>query len=160
MGSKMRYTVFMSIVVTKSEKETKTIAALFAKDILDELPLGKKATVIALSGNLGAGKTTFAQGFAKGLGVREKIKSPTFVLMRAHKLNVKCFQYFYHIDCWRLESAKEAAHIGLKEILADPHNLVLIEWAEKIKKALPKKIITVKFIFLNEKTRKLYLSHT
>ena len=141
-------------ITTQSAQETRAVAHLFAREVLAGLKIGKKATVIALSGLLGAGKTTFAQGFARGLGVREKIQSPTFVLVKEYKIPTS-FKRFYNLDCYRLESRKEAATLGLKEILADPHNLVLIEWAEKIKKTLPKKIITVRLSARNEKTRNI-----
>src|SRR3989344_5363505 len=137
-------------ITTQSAQETRAVAHLFAREVLAGLKIGKKATVIALSGLLGAGKTTFA----RGLGVREKIQSPTFVLVKEYKIPTS-FKRFYHLDCYRLESRKEAATLGLKEILADPHNLVLIEWAEKIKKTLPKKIITVRLSARNEKTRNI-----
>lgn len=150
----------MSILITKSAEETKEVAREFARAILDEYAAGSAATVIALSGTLGAGKTTFAQGFAEGLGVEEKVKSPTFILMREHKISAKCFQRFYHLDCYRLKKASEAAAIGLPEVLANPENLVLIEWAEKIKGALPQKKIIIKFFHVGQHSRKLSLSHT
>ncbi len=150
----------MANITTQSARETKAVARLFAKEVLAGLKMGKKATVIALSGPLGAGKTTFAQGFASGLGVREKIKSPTFVLVKEYAiprftLHASRFTNFYHLDCYRLESRKETVTLGLKEILADPRNLVLIEWAEKIKRALPKKIITVKLFHVGENSRNI-----
>ncbi len=151
----------MSILITKSAEETKTVAREFARSLLDEFQPGSAATVIALSGTLGAGKTTFAQGFAEGLGITEDtIKSPTFVLVKEYKIprfmfHVSCFTNFYHLDCYRLESHKETATLGLKEILADPRNLVLIEWAEKIKGALPTKKIVVKFFHVGEHSRKI-----
>ncbi len=172
----------MSVVITKSAQETKAIARAFARAILKEITTGKKAMVIMLSGQLGAGKTTFAQGFAAGLGVKEKTKSPTFVLMRQHAIKGKHFTqhlfshreksgstldnkkgagftHFYHLDCYRLESYKEADSIGLKEVLADPRNIVLVEWPEKIKKALPRKAIMIRFLSINENSRKLSLLH-
>lgn len=137
------------------------MAKLFAKDIVIDFPVGDKAAVIALVGNLGAGKTTFAQGFAEGLGVKEKIQSPTFVILKEyeihrHKISKSCFKNFYHIDCYRLKNEKDAKTIGLEEILKNPENLVLIEWAERVKKILPKKqLIIVKFFHINEETRKI-----
>ncbi|MBI1754780.1 tRNA (adenosine(37)-N6)-threonylcarbamoyltransferase complex ATPase subunit type 1 TsaE [Candidatus Azambacteria bacterium] len=148
----------MSVLVTKSAEETKAVAREFARAIASEFPKGKAATVIALSGPLGAGKTTFAQGFAEGLGVKEKVKSPTFILMREHRIERRHFTRFYHLDCYRLERSKEAAAIGLLEVLAHPENLVLIEWAEKIKGALPHKKIIVKFFHVGEHSRKISFS--
>lgn len=143
-------------VVTKNAKETQKLAGLLAKELLN-CPLGgKRATVVVLRGDLGAGKTTFSQGFAKGLGVRENIKSPTFVILKRYPLSkVKCFKYFYHIDCYRLKNAKDAIALGLPEIFQNPKNLLLIEWPEIVKKIIPKKIIAVKFSHINETTRKI-----
>ncbi len=145
----------MSILITKSAEETKELAREFARSIREELAPSKGATVIALSGTLGGGKTTFAQGFSEGLGVKEKVKSPTFVLMQEYPLAGETFTRFYHLDCYRLKKAAEAKTIGLPEILRDPRNLVLIEWAEQVKTLLPKKKITVKFFHVGENSRKI-----
>lgn len=117
---------------SKSAVETKAIAAKLAK--------GKSLGVIALSGELGSGKTTFVQGFAKGLGIKEKIISPTFVLMRHHQIP-KTEKVLFHIDLYRLEKDKEFNDLGITEILNNP-NQVIIEWAEKLKK-LPKGAIKI-----------------
>ena len=145
----------MNIIVTKSAEETKIVAKLFAESIMEEVA-AKGAVVVALEGALGAGKTTFAQGFAEGLGVKEKVKSPTFVLVHKHALKKKKrFKHFYHADCYRLESEKDVNAIGLDEAMQDPENIVLVEWARRIKKALPKDTIVVKFTYINEQTRKI-----
>lgn len=99
--------------------------------------ISKSATVIALVGELGAGKTTFTQGFLKALGVKHPVISPTFVLIRRYPLKNLQFTDAYHIDCYRLEKASELVKLGLKEILKNPAHLVLIEWPELIKKYLP-----------------------
>ena len=89
----------MNIIVTKSAEETKKTAKLFAEDIISDFHGGTKATIIALVGNLGAGKTTFTQGFAEGLNIKEKIQSPTFVILKEyklhrHKISKSCFKNF------------------------------------------------------------------
>ncbi|MEK7520292.1 MAG: tRNA (adenosine(37)-N6)-threonylcarbamoyltransferase complex ATPase subunit type 1 TsaE [Patescibacteria group bacterium] len=145
----------MSDVTTKNEKETKAVAELMARELLGSSLAGRHATVIVLEGQLGAGKTIFAKGFAKGLGVKEKIHSPTFVLVKQHSIKSKKFVRFYHIDCYRLERAAEARTIGMHEILADPRNIMLIEWASKIKKLLPKKRITITITSLHGTARKI-----
>ena len=144
-------------VITKSTNETQALAKLFGKELLAHSTLMKRAMVVALRGELGAGKTTFSQGFARGLGVREKIKSPTFVILKSYKLKAKSrFKHFYHIDCYRLKSAKDTRSIGLSEILKNPENLVLIEWPERIKNILLKKqIIAIKFSHIDETSRKI-----
>lgn len=133
---------------------------------------GKTALVIGLIGELGGGKTTFLQGFAKGLGIKEKILSPTFVILKRFKItklktqnskrkataqNSKLneFENFYHIDCYRIKKPKELLDLGFKKIISDPKNIVAIEWAEKIKKILPKNTLKIKFEFIDKKTRKI-----
>ena len=119
----------MKKFISHSEKETKDLAKKLAKNLTG---------VIALTGELGAGKTIFVQGFAEGLGIKDKIISPTFVLIRQHKIP-KSSRMLYHIDLYRLE---DFAELGLQEITEDPNNIVLIEWAEKLKE-LPKNTIKI-----------------
>jgi tRNA threonylcarbamoyladenosine biosynthesis protein TsaE len=106
----------------------------------------KRALVIALSGDLGAGKTTFIQGFLKGLGVKKRSPSPTFIIFRRHAIPKKRSQLsVYHMDAYRLKNAKTLGALDFKKILANPENILLIEWGEKIKKALPKETIWLTF---------------
>ncbi len=137
------------IKITKSAKETKRFGEFLAKKIL-RTKLRKKALVIGLEGDLGGGKTTFLQGFAKGLGIQEKITSPTFVI-------IKRFGRFYHIDCYRIQKPKEILDLGFKKIISDPRNIVAVEWADKVRKIIPKSTIWLKFEFINKKTRKIVL---
>lgn len=102
------------------------------------LPLSKTAHVIALSGNLGAGKTTLTQHVAASLGITESITSPTFVLMKQYKLTGQRFLQLVHIDAYRIESLDELTPLKFNELLANPRNLILIEWPEHIEQALPK----------------------
>ncbi len=95
------------------------------------------ARVYALTGNLGAGKTTFAQFFLRALGVSGPITSPTFVIIKNYKLQTKNYKLVYHIDCYRLNNSEELLALGFAEIIADPEALVLIEWADKIKNLIP-----------------------
>ncbi len=135
----------MKQFTTYSEKETKDLAKKLAK---------KLTGVIALIGELGSGKTTFAQGFAAGLGIKEKIISPTFVLIRQHRIP-KTEKTLYHIDLYRLEDFTE---LGLKDLMEDPNNIVLIEWAEKIKDQLPQNTTYIKFKTLSETKREIKIS--
>jgi len=110
---------------------------------------------------LGGGKTTFLQGFAKKLGIKEKILSPTFVIMRKFKIrenscpNSCKFVGFYHIDCYRIEKPKEILDLGFREIIQDPQNIMAIEWAEKIKKILPKNTLWINFKFISQAKREI-----
>jgi len=142
---------------TKSAKETQKAGELLAKEIV-LLPLGKKARVICLNGDLGGGKTTFLQGFAKGLGVKEKILSPTFVILKRFGLK-EPYKNFYHMDCYRLQGIEDLSSLGFGDILLDSQNIIAIEWAERIKKALPKDSINLDFDFLSDKKRKITLRH-
>ena len=132
------------IYTTNSFKQTQKLGETFAKEIL-KMPLQKGAVVLGLKGNLGGGKTTFLQGFAKGLGVKEKILSPTFVIMKRFKIRNSAFKSFYHFDCYRFENAEDILELDFKEIISNPENIVAIEWPEKVKRVLPKNIVYIKF---------------
>jgi len=148
-------------VITKSAKETQKLAGLMAKELLNWPEPRSGAMAVVLRGDLGAGKTTFAQGFAKGLGVKEPVKSPTFVILKKYdiskrKIKTTRFWHFYHLDCYRLKNTQDARSLGLAEILKNPANLVLIEWPERIKNILSKKqIIAIKFSYIDETSRKI-----
>jgi tRNA threonylcarbamoyladenosine biosynthesis protein TsaE len=141
---------------TKSEKETEKLGRKLGKRIFREKP-SKIAKVIALEGDLGGGKTTFLKGFAKGLGIREKILSPTFIIFRKFEIRNSKFKNFYHVDCYRIEKEKEILNLGFREIIKDPKNIVAIEWADKIKKILPKKVLKIKFKILGKKEREILI---
>lgn len=140
--------------ITTSVRQTQKVGEDLAKGIL-KLPAKKFATVIGLHGNLGAGKTTFLQGFAKGLKVKEKILSPTFVIQKRFKMNDRNFKNFYHIDCYRLEDHKDILELEFKKIVENPENIIAIEWPGKIKKVLPKGVININFEFIDEKKREI-----
>jgi tRNA threonylcarbamoyladenosine biosynthesis protein TsaE len=146
----------MKRFLTKSEKATEKLGEKIGKKILKE-KLDKTAKILALEGDLGGGKTTFLKGFAKGLGIKEKILSPTFILFRKFQIPNSKFQNFYHIDCYRIEKEREILNLGFREIIKDPKNIVAIEWADKIKKILPKKVIKIKFKIFGKKERKILI---
>ncbi len=145
---------------TSAPHQTKKAGEILAKEILNTA-LGKKALVLALVGDLGGGKTTFIQGLARGLGIKEKILSPTFIIMRkfliSHNLPLRTVQFlnFYHLDCYRIEKAKDVLDLGFKEIVSDPQNIVAIEWADRIKKIIPRGTIWVNFEFVDKNKRKI-----
>jgi tRNA threonylcarbamoyladenosine biosynthesis protein TsaE len=132
------------------------------KEIIKEALLGKKdnATVIALSGDLGAGKTTITKEIAKQLGIKEIVVSPTFVIMKIYKLesNSKHYSNFkklIHIDAYRIEDAKEFINFDWEEIISDKENLVILEWPEKIKNIIPKNAIKIYLTHIDEETRQI-----
>jgi len=121
--------------------------------------LRNKPLIIALTGELGSGKTTFVQGLARGLGIKKRVLSPTFILMRQYAIRYMPYANFYHVDLYRVENEKDVRGLGLSEIWSNPENIVAIEWAEKIKKILPKKRIDIRFNYLNNNQRKITISH-
>ncbi len=141
-----------------SPSRTKKLGEKLVKGILKE-PIKKQALVLGLKGELGSGKTTFLQGFAEGLGIKEKILSPTFVIIKKYKIkNLKVkSKNFIHIDCYRARNPKEILSLGFKEIVSDPQNIIAIEWAEKIRKIIPEEAIWIKLEFTCKTTRKIML---
>ena len=105
---------------TRAPEETKEIAARLGE-------AAESGTVICLTGEIGAGKTLFAQGFAGGLGVTENVVSPTFTLMNQYEGRLS----MVHFDLYRLEWEQELDEIGFREYVDNPTGVVLIEWADR-----------------------------
>jgi len=118
---------------------------LFAKDVLAKLAPKNTATIVALVGDLGAGKTTFVQALGKELGVTETMQSPTYVLMKKYQTTNSKFQTLIHIDAYRLENPEEFTALRPEQFLQDPKTLVVVEWPEKVAGALPPADLTVNF---------------
>jgi tRNA threonylcarbamoyladenosine biosynthesis protein TsaE len=133
------------IIITNSKEETAGLAEKFAKTL-------KGGIFLAFYGDLGAGKTTFIQGLAKGLGIEKRIISPTFIIMRHYKIDRG---NFYHVDLYRTQSKHDLLGIGLDEILQDENNIVALEWSEKIGELMPKKRIEIKLKYLNDNQREI-----
>lgn len=101
------------------------------------------ACIVALVGDLGAGKTTFVQACAKALGITEPVTSPTFVIQKEYLLDTTDYPFtcMIHIDAYRLSSASELELLGWNEIIADPKNIIFIEWPSQVAGiAMPKSI--------------------
>lgn len=104
------------------------------------------ATVIALRGDLGAGKTTLVQTLARDMGIEEPVLSPTYVLMRSYDIDEhrlpngapRRFNRLIHIDAYRFEKPEQWAQLRPQEFLSDPHALVLVEWPERVEGFMPK----------------------
>ncbi len=105
----------------------------------------KKATVVALEGNLGAGKTYFAQAFGKVMGVEENMPSPTFVIMKSYKVDWGGFRKLIHIDAYRIEKEQELLNLGWEELVGNPENIILIEWPERVPGLIPKEARRIHF---------------
>jgi len=138
--------------ITKSARETQKLGRKVAADLVKKTP-----TVIALIGDLGSGKTTFVQGFTRGLGIRKRIISPTFILMRRYK--VKRRRMLYHLDLYRLKGnfEEEIENLGVKDLWEERKNILVIEWAEKIKDLLPKNATWIKFEYFIDGQRKIII---
>ncbi|MEE8341154.1 MAG: tRNA (adenosine(37)-N6)-threonylcarbamoyltransferase complex ATPase subunit type 1 TsaE [Candidatus Neomarinimicrobiota bacterium] len=136
--------------ITKSVEETKQLAT----EIAEKIAIG---TVIALIGELGTGKTVFAQGFAKAFGINETVGSPTFKLISEYTGND---HLLYHIDCYRLNNAQEYINIGGEHYLSPKEGVTLIEWADIIEEILPKgtMVINLKRIIGNSNHREIIIS--
>jgi len=102
----------------------------------------KPGTTIALYGDLGGGKTTFLQGLAQGLGIKEPILSPTFIISRDYSL--KSGGRFYHFDWYRVDNEKQARALGIEDLF-DNDNIVAIEWADRAPRILPQKRLDIYF---------------
>ena len=155
----------MNIIITNSKEETQKIARDFSSKLA-------KGGVVALYGDLGSGKTTFVQGVAKGLRIKKRIISPTFIIVRTYRIKNYPFgkprfnrgklrasesriKNLYHIDLYRTETLDDIKGLGLEEIISDPENIVVIEWAEKMKNLLPEKRIEIKFEYIDENKRRI-----
>lgn len=135
----------MKTVITKNEKATFNLG----------LALGKKCRggeVFALYGDLGAGKTRLLQGLAVGLGVKSRVNSPTFNILKIYKSAGKV-KYFCHIDAYRLRSERDLIALGVEEFLSSGETVTAIEWAEKVKKIWPKEIrvVSIKQLSINNR---------
>ena len=127
-------------VICNNLDDTKKLAINFAKVL-------KGGEVITLSGDLGAGKTTFTQSLAKALGVNEPVTSPTFTLMNQY---VGSKLKLYHFDMYRIDDIDEILEVGLTEYFSNSDAVCIIEWAENIQKLLPKNLIKIKINKLGE----------
>lgn len=159
--------------ITNSKGETKSLGEQLAKEL-------KPGDFLAFYGNLGSGKTTFIQGLAKGLGIKRRIISPTFIIIRTYKLQIKTpaftkasagkqkakvktanqnSKFFYHIDLYRTESRDDLLGLGIDEIIKDKNNIIALEWAEKMGDMLPKKRIELHFKYVDENKREITIKY-
>lgn len=145
----------MKQIITKNSQETFDLGLKFGQSL-------KGGEILALQGNLGAGKTCFVQGLAKGLGIKDKVNSPTFNILKVYKIasNIKkriSPQVFCHIDTYRLRDERDLISLGIEEFFHDQKTITAIEWAEKVKKILPKKTIDLYFKQIDEDTREIII---
>jgi tRNA threonylcarbamoyladenosine biosynthesis protein TsaE len=136
-----------------------TKLAEFAKTLLKKVQtqVPSEARVIALSGDLGAGKTTLVQLLATELGVTETVTSPTFTIMKKYQTGEgqSRFKNLVHMDAYRIESLSELRPLQLSPIFESADNLICIEWAEKIKPALPANTCYLNLKILENEAREI-----
>lgn len=141
--------------VSKSREETQNLA----KDMARELMGGD---IILLYGDLGAGKTTFMQGLAEGLGIKQRIISPTFIIMRKYEISVMSkalsIKNVYHLDLYRVSSESDLEGLGLQEILEDKNAIIAIEWPEKLGSFLPEKRIEIRLNTISDNEREIRIN--
>lgn len=133
-----------TITVTHSRQETEALGFEFAKDIV-------AGSVIAMKGDLGAGKTCFTSGFARGMGYNGEVNSPTFAIVNEYlggRLDV------YHFDMYRVSGWEDLYTTGYFDYL-EMGGVLIIEWSENIESALPQEVITVTIENIDENSRKI-----
>jgi len=113
----------------------------------------KKGDVLGFVGNLGSGKTTFIKGLAKGLGFKNKINSPSFVVLKIYRKNIA----LYHFDLYRLKSLKDLEDIGYEDFVSDS-GICVIEWADRAKTLLPKDYLKIRIEIIGEGRRLIKLT--
>lgn len=139
------------------EQAVKSIAELeqFARKFLEKLPANTDgATIVGLSGDLGSGKTAFVKAAATALGVKEGVLSPTFVLAKFYAIpGRQSWSRLVHVDAYRIEDPDEFKALRWSELVADPQNLIFIEWPERISALCPENAPKLDFCFVDESTR-------
>ena len=136
--------------ISHSEEETAQFAAGIAK-------FAKPGTLFALHGSLGAGKSVFSRGFARGLGITEAIPSPTFTIVQEYKVNSEKqeIKRLYHMDLYRIPDTNNALAFGIDEYLDDSDAIKLIEWPERIEDILPSDTVHITISHLGEEAREI-----
>ena len=146
----------MLVSTGMKQQQTKTFSidqiGSIADEVLEMLKntnIQDNATILALSGDLGAGKTTLSQNLARRLGVEHNVISPTFVIMKSYPTGDGRFANLIHIDAYRLDSHTELERLGWQDMISDPKNLILIEWPERVEAIIP---VRAHKIFLSHKS--------
>lgn len=147
-----------TVKIIKNKKEMAETAKIFLGEMLKKHPKNGKALVVGLSGDLGAGKTTFVQSIAKHLNIKNKITSPTFVIIKKYKIkNLKGYEFLFHLDAYRLKNEKELYYLGWEDIIKNKEHLVFIEWPENVPKAIPPRTRCIHISHAENEHRKIKL---
>lgn len=140
---------FSRVQLLLMQKEIKTLIWLreeVVRFVETLAPIRRGATLITLSGELGAGKTTFVKAVARALGVEKIVNSPTFVLEKIYMIPGHLFKRLVHVDAYRLERGADLIPLGFEELMKDPDNLILLEWPENVADALPVPSVKISFV--------------
>ena len=137
------------VITTRSREESEAFGEAFAR----ALPVG---SVVAMYGDLGAGKTVIARGFARGLGITEAVSSPTYTIVQEYDIPGSN-RRFYHLDLYRIADEHAALGFGVDEFLSDPEAWTLLEWPIRIKGILPPEVITLTIEKISDTERKITL---
>ena len=135
-------------ITTTSTEQTKELAQQLSQEI-------KPGTILALYGDLGAGKTTFTRYLVEALGFDSRVQSPTFVIMRNYARDAGDINRVHHVDLYRLTSAGEAQDLDLAVVFEDTSAITIIEWPQIIEEQLPKETIKINFEYIDENSRKI-----
>lgn len=137
--------------ITHSARETEDLGSKLAHNF-------KIGDIIILTGELGAGKTTFVQGVAKAFNIKSRVISPTFILLRRHRGKFDRRKItLYHIDLYRLENSEDIKNLGLEDIFEDTNGIFFIEWGEKHEYL--KASWAISFEILGKDKRRITVSH-
>lgn len=135
--------------ISTSEEQTEKIAAELAAKL-------STGSVIALHGNLGCGKTVFARGFARALGITDYVTSPTFTIVQEYPITDD--QRLYHLDLYRIGNEDDAIAFGIDEYLLDPDAYCILEWPTRIEELWPDNVIEIFFEHIDEETRSIRIT--
>jgi tRNA threonylcarbamoyladenosine biosynthesis protein TsaE len=131
----------------------------FADEFIQSLhPIDGSATVIALHGDLGTGKTTFVSALAHTLGIADSVVSPTFVIMKSYAIRHTNYDYLVHVDAYRLESSAELERLRFREYLADSRNLICVEWPSIVPESIPESAVRIDISIVDEFTREFVIT--
>ena len=144
-----KLTLENQVIITRSREESEAFGEAFARS----LPMG---SVVAMYGDLGAGKTVIARGFARGLGITEAVSSPTYTIVQEYDIPDTANR-FYHLDLYRIADEHAALGFGVDEFLSDTEAWTLLEWPIRIKGILPPEIINLSIEKLNDEERRITL---
>ncbi|MGK2958240.1 MAG: tRNA (adenosine(37)-N6)-threonylcarbamoyltransferase complex ATPase subunit type 1 TsaE [Acidimicrobiales bacterium] len=142
----------MIIAITKNAPDTQRLAEALAGLI-------SQGDVIVLAGDLGAGKTAFTQGLARGLGVAEQVTSPTFTLARSYDCHNRDGMRLHHLDMYRIDHLQEALDMGLADEFVDDEAVTVIEWGDVVTPAIPSSFLEIRLTYGEDDDERRLLMH-